>query len=85
MLTSGLIFEGENKDDLVNIETFSKLLEWFGPLGNSMLERVKNIVSKKYDFNILGSVLSVGFMAICLIFRQKNGFKGIPKQRREHF
>jgi len=38
----------DNKDDMVTVETFSKFLEWFGPLEHALFARIFSIVSKNW-------------------------------------
>jgi len=35
-------------EELVTIETFSKLLEWFGPLDEGIIDKIRDIVTKEW-------------------------------------
>jgi len=71
MLRALLADIGENSDDVITIETFSKLLEWFGPLDTSMFERVMSVVSKNWFHGNMSHV-----QAEKLIQRNSNAKKG---------
>jgi len=59
-------------DDCVSIETFSKLLEWFGPLGTGILDKIQDIVSKDWFHGNLTHI-----QAEKLIQRNSNLQRGI--------
>jgi len=61
----------DNGEDSVTIETFSKMLEWFGPMGPGILEKIFNIVSKSWFHGNLTHI-----QAEKLIQKNSNAKKG---------